>query len=151
MVTQQKRAAIYGRSTAPGHVPGESDVAGAAQIAEAKAYCQEHGYRVSEQHIYHEVFAGTDYKNRPAFTRLRDAAKHKEFDVVVVLAYDRIARKERLIGAAIAALEKCGVSVESVREEFPFLPVMQLAKYIRSAVRDIARSRQPPDWTGQEH
>lgn len=119
MTTQQKRAAIYARIATPAQMPGESEFALENQIAEARSYCQKQGYSISEQHIYHEVFTGTEYKNRPQLSRLRDAAKQGEFAVVVVVAYDRIARKMQLVSAFLAEMETYGVSVESIREAFP--------------------------------
>ena len=118
MATLQKRAAIYARIATIAQGSGESDFALENQIAEARLYCQKQGYSISEQHIYHEVFTGTQYANRPEFTRLRDAAKGGEFDVVVVVAYSRIARKVQLVSEFLTEMETYNVSVEAIREAF---------------------------------
>jgi DNA invertase Pin-like site-specific DNA recombinase len=87
------------------------------QILKAQQYCSEHGYSLSESHIYQEVTSGAEYKNRPQLTALREAARQGQFDTVVVLDYDRLARNQALVMELLTELEQHGVTVESIREQ----------------------------------
>jgi site-specific DNA recombinase len=108
---QMKRAAIYARTA----VSQESfNNALARQIQQNQAYCQEHDYSVEEIHIYSEECSGiANYHNRPQFTALLDAAKRREFDVVVISAFDRLSRDHTQGIAIIDELQKHGITVES--------------------------------------
>src|SRR5215510_12143215 len=55
---------------------------------------------------------------RPAGIRLLQAAKQKKFDQLLVFKLDRLGRDARLILNAVAELEKHGVRVRSMTEEF---------------------------------
>jgi site-specific DNA recombinase len=111
---QEKRAAIYARTAIMPQAKGHNPLA--AQILMAQQYCTEHGYTLNESHIYQEVYSGAVYKNRPRLTELREAAKQGEFDIVVVIDYERLARNQALVAELINELEQYGVSVESIRE-----------------------------------
>jgi DNA invertase Pin-like site-specific DNA recombinase len=126
-----KRAAIYARLATFPQEPQPNPFA--IQIRRCQSYCEHHGYRLSEAHIYQEVFSGTSLQTRPQLTRLREAAKRREFDVLVVVAADRIARNPALVSALVAELDGCGVTVERVREAPPEFVVGQVAIYARVA------------------
>src|SRR5947209_1056290 len=122
-----KRAAIYARIATPPQEPQPNPFA--FQIRECQSYCEHHSYSLHEAHIYQEVFSGVAVQLRPQLTRLRDAAKRGEFDVLVIVAYDRLARKPALITALVAELEECGVQVETSKEASPAFGVGQVASF----------------------
>ena len=126
-----KRAAIYARIATPPQEPQTNPFA--FQIRQCQSYCEHHGYSLHKAHIYQEVFSGTAVQTRPQLTRLRDAAKRGEFDVVVIVAYDRLARKPALVTALVAELKGCGVQVESSKEASPEFVVGQFASFARVA------------------
>ena len=108
--------AIYARSATPDQ---SDDNTLGLQIAELQAYCNSKKYSVTDSHVYEEIASGSDYTNRPAMTALREAAKRGEFEIVVIVDYDRIARTYELINALIAEMATYGIRVESIRQEIP--------------------------------
>ena len=85
------RAAIYARvSTDKQEEEGTSLV---TQVQKCLECCWRKGYVVAEIHIYREVWTGAEYRERPLLSKLREAARNREFDVVVFYAFDRLSRK----------------------------------------------------------
>jgi site-specific DNA recombinase len=87
---------------------------------------REFGHRYCELHqlpIY-EVFAddgisGTvPIETRPAGKRALEAARQGKFDQLLVYKLDRLGRETRLILNGVAELEKLGVRIRSMTEEF---------------------------------
>jgi len=87
---------------------------------------REFGQRYSELHqlpIY-ELFAddgisGTvPFELRPAGRRVLEAARQGKFDQLLVFKLDRLGRETRLILNSVAEMEKHGVRVRSMTEEF---------------------------------
>jgi DNA invertase Pin-like site-specific DNA recombinase len=131
MQKETKRAAIYARLATSPQEPQPNPFA--IQIQECLSHCESHGYRLSDAHMYQEVFSGTALQTRPQLTRLRAAAKRREFDVVVVVAADRLARNPAQVRTLVAELDGCGVTVECVREASPELVIGQFAFSARVA------------------
>lgn len=128
-----KRAALYVRvSTERQEEEGTSLV---SQEERAKIYCEKQGYAVQPQHIYREVHTGTVYRERPLMSALREAARNNEFDVVVVYAYDRLARKQVHQAVIIDDLEHNNITIESVTENFDD---SALGQYMRSTYAFMA-------------
>jgi site-specific DNA recombinase len=109
-----KRAAIYARTATVKKEHEHNSLAG--QIDGCTEYIMKQGYLLSQDHIYEEVFTGLQYEDRPAFTRLREAMKRHEIDVVIVYTLDRIARNMALVEAFIAEAESFGIKIESALE-----------------------------------
>jgi site-specific DNA recombinase len=126
--------AIYARS-ATSDQSGDNTLG--LQIAKLQAYCRSKKYSVTDSHVYEEIASGSDYKNRLAMTALREAAKRGEFEIVVIVDYDRIARTHELIKELIAEMATYGIRVESIRQEFPDTTADQFAIYAHKAIKDI--------------
>ena len=105
--------AIYARSATLDQL-GDNTLG--LQIAELQAYCRSKEYSVTDSHVYKEIASGSDYKNRLAMTALHEAAKRGEFEIVVIVDYDRIARTQELIKAFIAKMAAYGICVECIRQ-----------------------------------
>jgi site-specific DNA recombinase len=81
-------------------------------------YCELHQLPI------HEIFAddgisGTvPLETRPAGRRMLEDARRGKFDQILVFKLDRFGRETRLILNAVAELEKYGVRVRSMTEEF---------------------------------
>ena len=114
MQKPETRAAIYARiATAPqGTEPDPLLV----QIDASKTFCAEQGYTLSPSHIYREVCQAATSRNCPQLAALLAAAKHGAFAVVVVFAYDRLARQQTEVASLVATLENYGLRVRSVNE-----------------------------------
>jgi site-specific DNA recombinase len=81
-------------------------------------HCATHRYRVNQQHIYKDVWTGTEYMERPELSKLREDARDSLFDIVVIYAFDRLARKQVHQAVIIEDLRRSEVNVESVTENF---------------------------------
>src|SRR5437763_639119 len=106
----QKRAAIYIRvSDKSQEDEGTSLI---SQQQRCSLHCQKQRYEVLETHIFKDVYTGKAYRERPGMNALRAAARNHEFDVVVVYAFDRLARKQVHQAVIIDDLEHHGVTIE---------------------------------------
>jgi site-specific DNA recombinase len=93
---------------------------------QAIATQREFGVRYCDLHqLYvHEIYAddgipGTvPLESRPSGIRLLEHARQGKFDQLLVFKLDRLGRETRLILNAVADLEKLGVRVRSMTEEF---------------------------------
>ncbi len=112
-----KRAAIYARSATVNPQDNEPSSI-EQQIAACRHYCTEHGYKLDEQHVYSEVYSGARYKERPQLTALRNAARDREFDVLVIFAVDRLARNSEHQLIILDELTQVGITVESMQGPF---------------------------------
>jgi DNA invertase Pin-like site-specific DNA recombinase len=111
--TRPQRAAIYARSATKDQVvTGMSNID--QQIVVCRQYCAEHDYTLEEQHIYHEIVGGKEYKGRPQFTSLHAAAKEHQFDILVVFSIDRLARDLQYRTMLLEELTQVGITVKSV-------------------------------------
>ena len=62
------------------------------------------------------MYTAVEYYERVEMMRLREAAKRREFDAVIVYAYDHLARKQIHQTIIIDSLQQQGITVESVTE-----------------------------------
>jgi DNA invertase Pin-like site-specific DNA recombinase len=78
------RAAIYARVSTIEQAQ-KGTVSLDTQVDGCKAWALSHGYPlVADEHIFTDTHSGEEYYERPALARLRERAKAREFDVVVV-------------------------------------------------------------------
>ncbi len=84
----------------------------------AGRYCDLHQLTVHAVYA-DDGFSGTvPLDRRPEGARLLRDARLKKFDQLLVYKLDRLGRETRLTLEAVAELEKCGVRVRSMTEEF---------------------------------
>jgi site-specific DNA recombinase len=81
-------------------------------------YCDLHQLPVSETYADDGVSGIVPIELRPAGVRLLEDARRRRFDQLLVFKLDRLGRDTRLILNAVAELEKYGVRVRSMTEEF---------------------------------
>jgi site-specific DNA recombinase len=115
-VMVHRRAAIYVRVST-----GRQEENGTSletQEERCLEYCKDHKYRTNHKLIYRDVWTGAEYYERPELTRLREDAKKGLFDVVIIYAFDRLARKQVHQAVIIEDLRQHSASVESVTERF---------------------------------
>lgn len=111
-----KRAAIYIRVSTNKQV--ENGTSLDTQEEKCLEYCAARKYRIIQKPIYKDIWTGIEYRERPGLTQLREDARKGLFDVVVIYAFDRLARKQVHQGVIIEDLRQNGVSIESVTESF---------------------------------
>src|ERR1051325_11380793 len=84
----------------------------------AARYCDLHQHQVHKSYDDDGVSGTVPLEQRPAGIQLLDDARHGKFDQLLVFKLDRLGRETRLILNAVAELEKYGVRVRSMTEEF---------------------------------
>lgn len=85
-----RRAAIYARVSTERQEDGWSlDM----QVEQGQQFCLEEKLLLDQKYIYRETHTGMEFRERPKLTALREAAKHKAFDVLILYKLDRLARK----------------------------------------------------------
>lgn len=111
----QKRACLYIRvSTAEQGEKQSPDV----QRRDMLRWAEFHGYTVEPQHIYEDINASgaSDINERENMPKLFEAAKKKEFDLVLVWKLDRFFRKTLYLLDAIEQLRKAGIHFIATQE-----------------------------------
>jgi site-specific DNA recombinase len=130
-LTQQlpRRAAIYVR------VSSANQEEGGTSLGTQEAACREHAAgcncAVNEGNVYRDVHTGTELWERPQLTRLREAIRRREIDVVIVHAIDRLARDPVHLGVILTEADHAGVAVEFVTEPLDNSPEGQLIRFVR--------------------
>src|ERR1700734_607990 len=81
-------------------------------------YCDLHQLPIYETYADDGVSGTVPIELRPGGIRLLEAARQHKFDQLLVYKLDRLGRDTRLILNAVAELEKHGVRVRSMTEEF---------------------------------
>jgi site-specific DNA recombinase len=109
------------------------------QLTRLHSLAEQHGWTLSNQHIYRDDgFSGASL-NRPGLDRLRDAAAQAAFDAVLITAPDRLARKYVHQVLLIEELEGCGCQVRFSDRPMSQDPHDQLLLQIRGAVAEYER------------
>jgi site-specific DNA recombinase len=110
------------------------------QVQRLKAYVEHKGLELEEGHIYlDEGYSGASL-NRPDLDALRDAAAMAEFEVVLVSAPDRLARKYVHQALLLEELQGRGCRVEFLERPMSQDPNDQLLLQIRGAVAEYERT-----------
>jgi site-specific DNA recombinase len=103
-------------------------------------YSQEKGWELAQEDIFRDDgYSGTTLK-RPALDALRDKARMRELEVVVVPSPDRLARNYVHQMVLIEELQKGGCHVEFVERPMSSEPNDQLLLQIRGAVAEYERT-----------
>lgn len=105
-----KRAAIYAR-VGTQNQDGQTSDALELQVNGCKGYCQECGYTF--ELVYQEAFSGAKI-DRPMLNDLRQAAREKQFDVLVIWDFNRLARRMALQALLIRELNEAEITIQSV-------------------------------------
>jgi site-specific DNA recombinase len=131
------RAAIYARVSTPRQARAlKTD----QQVARLERYAQRKGWSLHRQRVYlDEGYSGASL-NRPGLDALRDAAAMAEFEVVLVAAPDRLARKYIHQVLLLEELQGRGCRVEFAERPMSQDPNDQLLLQIRGAVAEYERT-----------
>jgi site-specific DNA recombinase len=110
------------------------------QLEMVSRYAREEGWELAEEDVFRDDgYSGTTLK-RPALDALRDKARMRELEVVVVPSPDRLARNYVHQMVLIEELEKAGCKVEFVERPMSSEPNDQLLLQIRGAVAEYERT-----------
>ena len=126
-----KRAAIYARvSTADQHVE--------TQLYDLRQFAEQRGYEITAE--YTDIISGTKARRPGLDAMLKDARKHK-FNVVLVAAFDRMARSTKHFLQTIDELEDLGIEFVSRRENIDTGGAMgRMFLTVLGAISELERS-----------
>jgi site-specific DNA recombinase len=131
------RVAAYVRVSTPGQVKLQSID---QQLEAIRRYVEDKGWELPEENIFRDDGYSGASLDRPALDLLRDKARFRELDAVVLLCPDRLARNYVHQMVLIEELEKGGCRVEFVERPMSAEPDDQLLLQIRGAVAEYERT-----------
>lgn len=134
-----KRAAIYARVSTVGQE--ENGTSLVTQEERCRQHAAQRGHIVSEEHVYTEVFTGTELWDRPRLTQLRDAIRRQQVDVVIAYAIDRLARDPVHLGVVLSEADHKGIVVEFVTETLDDSPEGQLIRFVRGYAAKVEHEK----------
>ncbi len=129
------RAAIYSRVS----TDKQEDEGTSLETQEAGCirHCQAKGYSIVTSLVIKEVFTGTVYRERPLLTKLREAVRNHEIDVLVIYAYDRLSRDPVHLGVLMDEFDHENIVLESVTEPTEQGPIGQFVLFARGMAAKI--------------
>jgi DNA invertase Pin-like site-specific DNA recombinase len=107
---------LYARKSTSQEKATEEARSTSRQVALARAFAERQGWTVGEGHVYvDEAVSGGEIKKRVGLQALLAAAKapSRPFDVLVMMAQSRLARRMRYAVDILHDLADCGVRVFS--------------------------------------
>ena len=122
--------ALYARVSTP-HQQLERTIA--SQLQALHHHIEHQGWSLLPEHEYLDEGISGSRLDRPALDRLRDAAQRGEFDAVVVLSPDRLARHYAHQWLLVEELDKLQVQLIFLENPFGDSPQGKLLVYFRRA------------------
>jgi DNA invertase Pin-like site-specific DNA recombinase len=105
-----KRAALYARVST-----GEDRQDPETQLRHLREYADRRGFAVAGEYV--DTGSGRSGADRPQYQQLREDARRRAFDVVLVWRYDRFARSTQALIGALKEFEALGVDFISHQEQ----------------------------------
>ncbi len=110
-----------------------------SQLAACEKYAADQGWTVVAR--YEEVFTRKRLHERPAMTRLRDALRRREFDVILAHAVDRLSGNQNHIAILDDEAEEAGARLAFVTEEFEESAVGKLVRNVKAFAAGLEREK----------
>lgn len=132
-----KRAAIYCRVSTRGQE--EEGTSLETQEAECCGHAAKLGYDV--RGIYREVHSGFQLHERPRLQALREAVLGGNVDAVIVYAVDRLSRRQAHLAIIADELERAGVALFFVTEEFDKSAVGEFIRAAKAFAAEVEREK----------
>jgi site-specific DNA recombinase len=106
-----------------------------------RAWATTNGFPTSPDLVFFDKHSGEELWERPALTRLREAAKRREFAVVVCHSTERLSRDAVHLGIVVQELDRQGIKVEFVTETLDDSPDAALIRMVRAYAGKIENER----------
>jgi len=132
-----KRAVIYTRVSSTAQEYQGTSLS--TQSDGCITYANSKEYRVVK--VFKEVWTGSVFRQRPLLTELRTMARHGEFDILIIYAFDRLSRKQTHLAIIIEEMENLGNTVECVTEKFDQTAQGQFMMSARAYVAEVEREK----------
>jgi site-specific DNA recombinase len=112
-----------------------------SQLHELRALATRHGYTVAEHHVFKDDGYSGATLDRPALDDLREAARAKALDVLLVHDLDRLSRRLAHQLLLLDEIERCGVRVEFLTMPREDSPEGRLFLNMRASVAEWEREK----------
>jgi site-specific DNA recombinase len=112
-----------------------------SQLETLQAYVASHEYTLFPEHIFLDNGVSGSRLDRPALDRLRDQARLGEFEAVIILAPDRLARSYPHQWVLLEELKKAGCRVIFLANPFGDSPHGQLLAQMQGMIAEYERSQ----------
>jgi site-specific DNA recombinase len=113
----------------------------ASQRRALQHHMQHHGWSLLPEHAYIDEGISGARLDRPALDRLRDAARRGEFDAVVILSPDRLARNYAHQWLLIEEFEKTHIQVIFLQNPFGDTPQGKLLTQMQGMIAEYERAQ----------
>lgn len=130
------RAALYVRVSTTGQEEGTSLQ---TQEERCRTYAHERGYAVAS--VFRDIHTGSQYRERPALTQLRQIVRDRAVDVVVAYAVDRFSRNQAHLYILAEEIHDHGARLEFVTEDFENTPVGKFILSARAFAAEVEREK----------
>lgn len=130
-MSSQIRAVIYTRVSTDKQEEEGTSLDG--QVANCMTYANANNMLVVE--TFREVFTGSLYRERPLLTKLRQMARNRELDVVIINTFDRLSRNQTHQAVLWEEMEHLGIKIECVKEKIDETPT---GEFLRNALGFVA-------------
>jgi len=111
------------------------------QEAGSQRWAREHDWLLDDQFAYRDRHTGEELWERPALTRLREAARARQFGILVCHSTERLSRKTVHLFILVDELARLGIEVAFVTEPLPDSPEAQLLLLIRGYAGEVESER----------
>ena len=132
------QVALYARVTTPNQHQ-ESTIASQVQVLQR--YIHQQGWSLLPAHDYRDEGVSGARLDRPALDRLRDAAQRGEFDAVVLLSPDRLARNYAHQWLLIEEFEKLRIPLLFLQNPFGDTPQGKLLTQMQGMIAEDERTQ----------
>ena len=112
-----------------------------SQRRSLKQHIQHHGWSLLPEHEYIDDGVSGARLDRPALDRLRDAARRGEFDAVVILSPDRLARNYAHQWLLIEEFEKMNTQLIFLQNPFGDSPQGKLLTQMQGMIAEYERAQ----------
>jgi site-specific DNA recombinase len=85
---------------------------------------------------FREVFTGGLYRERPLLTKLREMARNREIDCIIINTFDRLSRSQTHLAVIVDEMTHLGIEIVCVKEKFDDTASGQ---FMRSAMAFVAQ------------
>ena len=108
-----------------------------------REYGEKQGYIYEPQHEYKEAISSTEfnYLQREKLQLLLDAAKRKEFDVVVITQVRALGRRQVEVFIIYDILQRAGIRLETIRERFEDDAMGRIVLSLHAGFAEIEREQ----------
>jgi DNA invertase Pin-like site-specific DNA recombinase len=137
--SKTKRTAIYPR-VSTGHQEHDGTSL-ASQEEQCRRFAAQRGYVVDESRVHRGVHTGTELWEWPQLSRLREAVRSHDIDVIIAYAIDLLSRDPVHLGVLISEADHHGVSVDFVTEPLDNSPEGQLIRFVRGDAAKVEHEK----------